>query len=81
MSSANKTGELPARHIAEAQEMLGDAVAVYLDAGEASGDGTASTIVDATALANEGGTLRVLRDGGVSREALTSLLPQVPLEG
>ncbi|NLA65059.1 MAG: threonylcarbamoyl-AMP synthase [Leucobacter sp.] len=81
VSSANKTGELPARHIAEAQEMLGDAVAVYLDAGEASGDGTASTIVDATALTNEGGTLRVLRDGGVSREALTSLLPQVTLEG
>jgi len=77
VSSANKTGEPAAQNIADAQRMLGDSVAVYLDAGEADSDGTASTIVDATALTNEGGVLRVLRDGGVSREALSQLLPGV----
>ena len=79
VSSANKPGEPAAKRIAEAQEMLGDSVAVYLDAGEADGDGTASTIVDASALTNEGGTLRVLRDGGVSREAIAELLPQISI--
>ena len=61
--------------------MLGDSIAVYLDAGEVSGDGTASTIVDATGLTNDGGTLRVLRDGGVSREALAEALPGVSVVG
>ena len=46
-----------------------------------SGDGTASTIVDATGLTNDGGTLRVLRDGGVSREALAEALPGVSVVG
>ncbi len=81
VSSANTTGDPAARTAAEAQAMLGDSVAVYLDAGEAPGDGTASTIIDATALTEEGGTLRVLRDGGVSREAIAELLPQVTIEG
>lgn len=81
VSSANKTGEPAARSIDEARRMLGDSVAVYLDAGEVDGDGTASTIVDATGLTNEGGVLRVLRDGGVSREALAEALPQVTVLG
>jgi len=70
-----------AKTIGEAQGMLGDSIAVYLDAGEVSGDGTASTIVDATGLTNDGGTLRVLRDGGVSREALAEALPGVSVVG
>lgn len=81
VSSANKTGEPAARNIADAQRMLGESIAVYLDAGEAEGDGTASTIVDATGLTNEGGELRVLREGGVSREAIADLLPQVTIVG
>jgi tRNA threonylcarbamoyl adenosine modification protein (Sua5/YciO/YrdC/YwlC family) len=81
VSSANKTGAPAAKQVSEAQEMLGDEVAVYLDAGPVSGDGVASTIIDATGLADEGGVLRVLRDGGVSREALSQLLPQVVVEG
>lgn len=79
VSSANKTGEPAARTAKQAEEMLGDSVAVYLEAGESDGDGTASTIVDATHLTDEGGTLRILRDGGVSREKLAELLPQVTI--
>lgn len=81
VSSANRTGEPAARSIGDARRMLGDSVAVYLDAGEVSGDGTASTIVDATALTGEGGVLRVLRSGGVSREAIAALLPLVTIIG
>lgn len=68
VTSANKTGEPAATSAADAEAQLGDAVAVYLDGGE-SPLGTASTIVDAT---NPAG-LRVLRDGGVSRERLVEI--------
>lgn len=81
VSSANRTGKPAALNIAEAQRMLADSVAVYLDDGEAPGDGTASTIVDATGLTAEGGSLRVLRAGGVSRGAIAELLPQVTIAG
>lgn len=81
VSSANRTGEPAARTVAEARRMLGDRVAVYLDAGEAPGDGTASTIVDGTGLDGDAGSLRILRTGGVSREAVAGLLPQVTIEG
>ena len=81
VSSANLTGEPAARTAAEARRMLGDAVAVYLEAGESPGDGTASTIVDGTGLDGDGGTLRILREGGVSREAIAELLPRVTIEG
>lgn len=77
VSSANRTGEPAARTAAAAQEMLGDSVAVYLEAGEAEGDGVASTIIDATGLGEDGGELRLLREGGVSRAAIAELLPQV----
>lgn len=81
VSSANKTGEPAARTAAAAQEMLGDSVAVYLEVGEGEGDGVASTIIDATGLSSEGGTIRILRAGGVTREAIAELLPQVTVEG
>lgn len=92
VSSANRTGKPAALNVSEAQRMLGDRVAVYLDAGESPGDGTASTIVDGTGLGagdgadgdgadGDGGTLRILREGGVSREAIAELLPRVTIEG
>lgn len=81
VSSANTTGSPAARSIDEARGMLADSVAVYLDAGEVLGDGTASTIVDATGLTHEGGTLRVLREGAVSRETIAELLPGVTVLG
>lgn len=79
VSSANRTGKPAALNIEEAQRMLGDQVAVYLDDGEAEGGGTASTIVDATGLTADGGSIRVLRAGGVSRGAIAELLPQVTI--
>ena len=81
VSSANQTGQPAAQTIDEAQQMLGESISVYLDAGEATAGGMASTIVDATAITDEGGVLRVLRDGGVSREALASLMPSVKVLG
>ena len=80
VSSANTTGDPAATTAAEAQRMLGDSVAVYLEAGAVDGDGTASTIIDATGLDDEGGVLRILRQGGISREAIAELLPQVVIE-
>lgn len=74
VSSANKTGLAAAGTAAEAQEMLGDSIAVYLEGGEARGE--ASTIIDATQLESDGtGTVRVLRAGAVSLEALQATLP------
>lgn len=80
VSSANTTGDPAARNLEQAQAMLGDSIAVYLDAGELPGDGTASTIVDGTRLTAEGGSLRILREGGISREAILEVLPQVTIE-
>ncbi|MWV50404.1 threonylcarbamoyl-AMP synthase [Rathayibacter sp. VKM Ac-2803] len=87
VSSANKTGQPSATTAQEAFDQLGDAVDVYLDAGAAgtrytdrpTGASESSTIVDATALSFEGGTLRILRQGVVSaeqiREVIGDLLP------
>lgn len=61
VSSANATGEPAATTAAAAEAMLGDAVAVYLDAGEAGQ--VASTIVDATGLESPHGKLRIVRSG------------------
>lgn len=80
VSSANKNGEPAARTAADAKDMLGDSVAVYLEAGQGDGDGLASTIIDATKLTEEDGTLRILRQGAVSREAIAELLPKVTIE-
>lgn len=64
VSSANTTGDPAARTVAEAQQMLGDSVEVYLDGGPVT-SGVPSTILDAT-----GQTPRILRAGGVSVEQL-----------
>ncbi len=71
VSSANKTG-LPAATDADAAiEMLGEEVAVVVDAGTSPGGGSAaaSTIVDVT-----GSQGRVLRRGALSLEALNEVL-------
>jgi len=69
VSSANRTGEPAALTAAEAEGMLGESVAVYLEAGTA-GSGypaaaahTGSTIVDATNLEHPEGKLRIVRHG------------------
>jgi tRNA A37 threonylcarbamoyladenosine synthetase subunit TsaC/SUA5/YrdC len=47
VTSANLSGQPPARNVAMARESLGDAVAVYVDGGERADD-VPSTIVDLT---------------------------------
>jgi L-threonylcarbamoyladenylate synthase len=64
VSSANLTGQLPATTVDDAEQMLGDAVAVYLDNGTSPG-GVASTILDVTAA-----TPRVLREGPIGIDVL-----------
>lgn len=68
VSSANKTGMPAATDADQAEQMLGGAVAVVVDAGEAPG-GEASTIVDCT-----GTQGRVLRRGALSLEQLNAVL-------
>lgn len=64
VSSANLTGRDPAQTAEEADEMLGEAVSVILDAGR--GGSVPSTIVDATSLALPEGRLRILREGAIA---------------
>ena len=68
VSSANKTGMPAATDADQAIEMLGDEVALVVDAGESPG-GEASTIVDVT-----GHPGRVLRRGALSLEQLNEVL-------
>ena len=68
VSSANHTGWPAALSAADAFDQLGDAVAVYLDAGVAPG--VASAIVDAT-----GDGLRLVRAGSIGIEALRAVAP------
>jgi tRNA threonylcarbamoyl adenosine modification protein (Sua5/YciO/YrdC/YwlC family) len=68
VTSANRTGMPAAQTVAEAQEQLGDAVAVYLDAGPAPG-GVASTILDCT-----GGAPVTLREGALPRQIIDDAL-------
>ncbi|MEO5535191.1 MAG: L-threonylcarbamoyladenylate synthase [Pseudolysinimonas sp.] len=80
VSSANRTGEPAAMTAAEAEVALGDAVAVYLEAGLAgteypdAGVGTGSTIVDATGLEHPDGKLRILRHGVVPDSAIIDVV-------
>ncbi len=68
VSSANKTGRPAATDADAAVEMLGEEVAVVVDAGATPG-GEASTIVDVT-----GSQGRVLRRGALSLERLNEVL-------
>jgi L-threonylcarbamoyladenylate synthase len=68
VSSANKTGMPAATDADQAVEMLGDDVAVVVDAGTSPG-GEASTIIDVT-----GTQGRVLRQGALSLDQLNAVL-------
>jgi L-threonylcarbamoyladenylate synthase len=72
VSSANRSGNPPAMNVAEAEDQLGDAVAVYLDGGAVHGGGLASTIVDVT-----GEVPKLLRAGAVSLDALRAVVPDI----
>jgi L-threonylcarbamoyladenylate synthase len=83
VSSANLSGQPSATTAADAEAMLGESVAVYLDGGQAGeayepigerpGD-TSSTIIDATSLSGEGGLLRIVRAGVISRERIAEVV-------
>jgi L-threonylcarbamoyladenylate synthase len=64
VSSANLSGAEAARTAEDAEKQLGDAVAVYLDAG-ASGEGEPSSIIDLT-----GPVPRLLRAGAIPEDRL-----------
>jgi L-threonylcarbamoyladenylate synthase len=91
VSSANLTGRPAALTAAEAEAMLGESVAVYLDDGPAGvgydrGDrDSGSTIVDATGLLAPEGTLRIVRHGVISDAELWGALgidpPSAPTDG
>jgi len=68
VSSANLTGRPAATDADAAEEMLGDAVAVIVDAGTSPG-GEASTIVDATLPAG-----RILRRGALDLNELNAAI-------
>lgn len=80
VSSANLTGEPAAMTAAQAQDALGDSVAVYLEAGPVGTSypeadaGTGSTIVDATALEHPEGKLRILRHGVIPDAAIIEVV-------
>ncbi|WP_238152864.1 L-threonylcarbamoyladenylate synthase [Kribbella speibonae] len=71
VSSANKSGQPAALDVYDAEEQLGESVAVYLDGGEATG-GQPSTIVDLT-----GDTPRVVRVGALTVDQLRAVVPDV----
>jgi tRNA threonylcarbamoyl adenosine modification protein (Sua5/YciO/YrdC/YwlC family) len=72
VSSANRTGRRPATTAAEAEAMLGDSVAIYLDGGP--GGTVASTIVDATGLGSPEGKLRIVREGVIPAAEIRELV-------
>jgi len=81
VSSANLTGMTAARTAQEALEMLGDRVAVYLDAGPVGGEvpegaDTGSTIVDATSLHLPDGKLRIVRRGVIPDDEIIRVVGQ-----
>jgi tRNA threonylcarbamoyl adenosine modification protein (Sua5/YciO/YrdC/YwlC family) len=72
VSSANLTGHPAATDADQAEEMLGDLVAVIIDDGPSSG-GSASTIVDV-----RGHRGKLLRTGAISLEELNEALDGLP---
>jgi L-threonylcarbamoyladenylate synthase len=71
VSSANRSGMPPATTADEAEQQLGDAVAVYLDGGP-SGDPVPSTIVDLT-----GDVPRLRRAGAIDLHRLREVAPDL----
>ncbi len=67
VTSANRSGERPARTAQEAAAALGDAVALVLDAGPSPG-GVPSTVVSVA-----GGRVEILREGAIARAEIAKV--------
>ncbi len=76
VSSANLSGQPAALSAGEAEDYLGESVAVYLDGGIASDSRLGSTIVDATPTVH-GGLVRIVREGVIPRQAIIDLLGEI----
>jgi L-threonylcarbamoyladenylate synthase len=80
VSSANLTGQPAATTAREAEAMLGDSVAVYLDGGPVGEaypgavERSGSTIVDATALTHPEGKLRIVRHGVIPDDEIVRVV-------
>ncbi|MEV1170588.1 L-threonylcarbamoyladenylate synthase [Nonomuraea sp. NPDC049784] len=74
VSSANRSGAPAATTAEEAEEQLGESVAVYLDAGKTT-DNTPSTIIDLTTAVP-----RLLRRGAIPVEKLRGIIGYVATE-
>ncbi|GAB3189956.1 hypothetical protein GCM10027061_12340 [Nesterenkonia suensis] len=71
VSSANRTGLPAATTVAQAREMLGEAVSIYLD------DGTRETTAPSTIVDCTRELPRVVRDGAISLAELQAVVPEV----
>lgn len=71
VSSANRSGRPPAMSCVDAEDQLGDSVAVYLDAGDCADD-VPSSIVDVT-----GAIPRLLRVGALGFDLLREVVPDL----
>ncbi len=67
--SANLEGKPPATTIAEAKKYFGDSVDLYVSAGKMRGS-------PSTLISLEGETIRILREGAVTRKTLARKLPE-----
>ncbi|WP_405084044.1 L-threonylcarbamoyladenylate synthase [Microbispora sp. NBC_01389] len=74
VSSANRSGNPPATTVDQAQEQLGESVAVYLDGGLCGGN-VPSTIVDLTTAVP-----RVLRTGAIPTDKIRNLVGYLATE-
>jgi L-threonylcarbamoyladenylate synthase len=74
VSSANRSGQPPATTVEEAEEQLGDSVAVYLDGGPCA-DNVPSTIVDLTTAVP-----RLLRKGAIPVEKIRGVVGYLATE-
>ncbi len=73
VTSANPTGEPPARTLGQAENYFGATVATYVDGGDL-GEGCPSTIVDLSAFPS----WKCLRAGGVTEKQVASVIEALP---
>ncbi len=79
VSSANIHGAPAATNVHDAEQMLTDSVAVYLDGGASAGS-EASTILDVSA-ADSTGVVRILRHGAIGVDEIVTVVGDLKVVG